>query len=842
MSLSRFWAGLRFEPDHFQVQAAEALERGKSVFVAAPTGAGKTVVGEAAVHLAVERRRRAFYTTPLKALSNQKYLDFSRIYTPDRVGLLTGDNVIAPDAPIVVMTTEVLRNMIYASAADLASLDVVILDEVHYLQDPSRGGVWEEVMIHLDRSVQVVALSATVSNAKAFGEWMEERRGPTELIYESERPVPLDSLYLIADRYASERLVLHPLYGKDGVSANPVVARLLSSRRGKRRRFSTPRRSEIASFLSDRGMLPAIYFIFSRAGCEAAASRLIRDGLTFTSASERGEIRGVAERRTASLTDAEREALGYEDWLEGLVRGIAPHHAGMVSAFKETVEELFLGGLVRIVFATETLSLGINMPAKTVVLESTTKFTGEAREPLRPGDYTQLTGRAGRRGIDERGFGVILYSPYVNFDRVAGTAGAGSHPIASSFRPTYNMAVNLIANYDQSEAERLLNASFGQFTRAKQLGSLRRLLRKTQSRREDAQRRASCERGDVKEYAAQLRSGSDRASQDAFARRLQQGSVLDVPAGPRAGRNVVLQRWRGKDMRVLVVGGDGQLARVRLRDLPAGTEHLGRIKVPAPYRPRSAGYRTQLRESAARFRETERVALSAGSKYLENPVHDCPDRQEHLDALDLGRRLDGEIGRQERQIKEAEQGLVGKLRSITTILEAWDYVDGWTLTNRGELLRFIYSELDLLVAETIHRNVISDLEPAEMAAFFSAFVYEPRREGPADSWPTQAVAAAGQRLITLQSELAETEKALGLSATRVPEPGISELVYRWASGSELDVLLEADELAAGDFVRNCRQLIDLLRQVRDAAPDLASLMRATIDLLDRNVVAATGNL
>ncbi len=551
MSVSDFFANQPFRPDAFQEVAAEAIESGASVVVAAPTGSGKTLVAEVAVHLALARGRRAFYTTPIKALSNQKFADFRTSYGDERVGLLTGDNSINGDAPIVVMTTEVLRNMIYSDPQALDDLDTVILDEVHYLQDRFRGAVWEEVIIHAPTHIQLVCLSATVSNADEFTDWVRTRRGPTTLVIEDTRPVPLESLYALKDRFSDNGLIIEPMLvrRKGRPEANPDIVRMLARKRSSRR-FATPRRGEVVAALAAQNMLPAIYFIFSRAGCEDAAGRLMESGIRLTTTDERAAIRLHAEQRTSHLGEEDLAVLGYDRWVSLLQSGLAAHHAGLVPAFKETVEELFLRGLIRVVFATETLALGINMPAKTVVLENLSRFTGETHEVLRPGDYTQLTGRAGRRGIDTQGYGVVLHSRFIQFDRVAGIASAGSHALRSSFRPTYNMAANLVANYPQAQAEKLLNASYGQYQRKKSVTSLRRSLEPKEERLAALHKDAQCEKGDVGEYLRLLKvvdgAGQKRAAGD-FIRTLQPGQVLEIPGGKRSGRYVVVKQWRGAD-------------------------------------------------------------------------------------------------------------------------------------------------------------------------------------------------------------------------------------------------------------------------------------------------------
>jgi ATP-dependent RNA helicase HelY len=393
--------GPAFELDRFQKEAIAAIDRGESVLVAAPTGSGKTVIAEHAVARAVASGGKAFYTTPIKALSNQKFHDLVARHGREAVGLLTGDNAINGDAAIVVMTTEVLRNMIYGRSGALNGLRCVVLDEVHYLQDAYRGPVWEEVMIHLPPDVRLVCLSATVSNASELAEWIGTVRGPTATIVETERPVELANLYLVGDKSAEQPLLLPTLV--DG-KPNREGDRFDAEDRGGagrppgrgRRRWFTPRRVEVVDVLSERDLLPVIYFIFSRAACDDAVKACLDAGLRLTDADERVSIRQIVEEHVTALTDRDLDVLRYDTWLAGLEAGIASHHAGMVPPFKEAVEACFAAGLVRVVFATETLALGINMPARTVVIEKLTKFTGERHEFLSPGQYTQITGRAGR--------------------------------------------------------------------------------------------------------------------------------------------------------------------------------------------------------------------------------------------------------------------------------------------------------------------------------------------------------------------------------------------------------------------------------------------------------------
>ncbi|MFL6135855.1 MAG: DEAD/DEAH box helicase, partial [Nocardioidaceae bacterium] len=474
-----------FELDPFQVRACKELEAGRGVLVAAPTGSGKTLVGEFAVHLALQQGRKCFYTTPIKALSNQKFGDLVKRYGPDEVGLLTGDNTINGEAPIVVMTTEVLRNMLYAGSSTLSGLGFVVMDEVHYLADRFRGAVWEEVIIHLPESVALVSLSATVSNAEEFGEWLETVRGETTTIVEERRPVPLYQHVLVGrkmfDLFADDRA------GPDA-QVNPELMRVArddwragrtSDRRQSRSKTNAPRgragarqvqrgpttpsRFDVVERLDSQGLLPAIVFVFSRVGCDAAVTQCLNANLRLTTPEEREEIITFVQGRCANIPDEDLHVLGYHDFLEGLGRGVAAHHAGMLPTFKECVEELFASGRCKVVFATETLALGINMPARSVVIEKLSKWNGETHADITPGEYTQLTGRAGRRGIDVEGHGVVLWQQGLDPKAVAGLASTRTYPLRSSFRPSYNMAVNLVHQVGRPTARELLESSFAQF-------------------------------------------------------------------------------------------------------------------------------------------------------------------------------------------------------------------------------------------------------------------------------------------------------------------------------------------------------------------------------------------
>ena len=497
-----FFETFDFELDSFQVKGCYAIESGKGVLVAAPTGAGKTIVGEFAAYLAAEQGKKCFYTTPIKALSNQKYQEFVERFGEERVGLLTGDNSINSDADIMVMTTEVLRNMLYTNSSTLLNLGFVVMDEVHYLADKFRGAVWEEVLIHLMESVQVISLSATVSNAEEFGEWLQAVRGDTEVIVSESRPVPLYQHVLIGNR-------LIDLFNEDGT----VNQALFKTEREALRRIRTPRhrgrhddenrlgRPEVIEKLQFNQMLPMIAFIFSRQGCDSAVKQCLAANLRLTNTEEREEIRATALRYTSTLNSEDLELLGHHEWLAALERGIAAHHAGLLPVFKSCVEELFQRGLLKAIFATETLALGINMPARTVLLEKLTKWNGEGHVPVTPGEYTQLTGRAGRRGIDIEGNAVVMWSPTVDSATAAGLAATRTYPLRSSFTPTYNMSINLLERYGRDRARNSLKSSFAQFQADRAVVGLDRQIRKNTEAISEFKTDDLCHLGDFSEYA-----------------------------------------------------------------------------------------------------------------------------------------------------------------------------------------------------------------------------------------------------------------------------------------------------------------------------------------------------
>ena len=872
-----------FELDGFQRDAIDAVDRGSSVLVAAPTGSGKTVVAEFAIERALDRGGKAFYTTPLKAQSNQKFGDLVAKHGAGTVGLLTGDNSINPEASIVVMTTEVLRNMLYERSSTLTRLLSVVMDEVHYLQDPYRGAVWEEVLIHLPPSVSVVALSATISNAEEFGDWITTLRGDTRVVIEERRPVPLEHHYLVGAR-------LHPMHvEQDGILLpNPYVVSLdqhelktktyyrrgsglpqhqrISRPREGYRRVYVPRREEVVEVLEKEGMLPAIYFVFSRSGCEKSVRWMREAGVRLTTREEAATIRERAEIRASWVDEEDLVSLSFYEFLESLATGVAAHHAGMLPMFKETVEELFQEGLVKVVFATETLSLGINMPAKSVVIEDLWKFQGERHELVTPGEYTQLTGRAGRRGIDALGHAVVIYQRQVPFERVAGLAATRTYDLASSFRPSYNMAVNLVRNYTPEQAHHLLNSSFAQFLADRGVVALERSRQQDLAALEGYRKNMVCHLGDFEEYwgylekARQLRD-EDRRARDQGRRedvresvaRLRPGDVVWVPRARRRGVAVVVSSRDGKPT---VLAQDRQFFRLSGRDFEEPPQVLTKIPLPRSGSVRNPRFR---RDVAARLvaldvksgggrrrgqanPKVEREAARLEALAEGHPCRPRPERAKHerwaVRASELQRRLGGV----ERRIRVRTETLARQFDRVLSVLRALAYVDDWSLTKKGRTLTRIYGEGDLLVGEALEAGLLDDVKPSEVVALLSAVIYEGRERVPlSGEMPTAETKERYERLQRLWRKVRRTEDEHQVQLCRELEAGFATPIYHWAEGEALDDILTETEMAPGDFIRNCKQLVDLLRQIEEvASPETAAQVRAGREAILRGVVAYTG--
>jgi ATP-dependent RNA helicase HelY len=859
-------SSLPFAPDRFQIEAFDALDAGRNVVVAAPTGSGKTVVAEYGIAVDRADGRRSFYTAPIKALSNQKYRDLVELYGDGDVGLLTGDNSINGDAPIVVMTTEVLRNMIYAGR-DLGDVGTVVVDEVHFLQDAYRGPVWEEVIIHLPQHVRLIALSATVSNVAELADWIGTVRGATTAVVERERPVALSNKYLVADR-EENRLHLFDMFvggglNRDAVRLDESAARRRPQRDGRRRngrrgtgggrRLSTPGRVETVELLESRNLLPAIYFIFSRAQCDEAAKACLDAGLVFSSDAESAAVAAVVAERLEGLDPEDLDVLGYDRFVRQLEVGVAAHHAGMVPAMKEVVEACFVAGLVKVVFATETLAVGINMPARTVVIEKLTKFTGDRHEQLTPGQYTQLTGRAGRRGLDETGDAVVLWSPWVSFAEAAQLASSSSFHLRSVFRPTYNMAANLIRTHSSEESHRLLNLSFAQFQADRDVVQIEARLERKRATLAEKRAEAESPYGDVDEYRRVRRAEADDREQrrrvsagrmrGAMA-KLKPGAIIKSPIGRSHGPvAVVAVAHRRSGVRLTVITKGEEVLQIDGDDLVDLPEPIGAIRLPPNYGPQRKGYR---RDVAKRLRTAKIGAIDGSPRRPDSgerprradelDVARDPDLRRRVEAAGRADRLVQEIDRLQERVAHKNQSLGQEFDRVLHLLNRYGYADveAWELSGDGDMLAGIFHEMDLLVAEMLRTGLLDGLDAADVAAVVSCVVYEHRSpEPPAPPWfSTREVRDRWMRLDALGADLRAQERSIGLSEQREPDPTFAAVAHAWVSGEGFADIVDEEDLTGGDFVRTMKQLIDLLRQIAVVAPS-AGVRRAATTAVDR---------
>jgi ATP-dependent RNA helicase HelY len=675
------------------------------------------------------------------------------------VGLLTGDTSINSEADIVIMTTEVLRNMIYANSQTISRLKYVVMDEVHYLADKFRGAVWEEILIHLPDSVQVVSLSATVSNAEEFGEWLQTVRGETEVIVSEIRPVPLYQHVLFGNK-------LLDLFDENS-KLNPELTKLEREsyrqvRGNWRDKPKGPKglsRPEVIEKLDREHLLPAITFIFSRKACDAAVKQCLQAGIRLTNENDRKIIRSIINKNVSNLAQEDLVVLGFYEWVDGLERGVAAHHAGLLPAFKSTVEELFQAGYVKAVFATETLALGINMPARTVVLEKLSKWNGEGHVAISAGEYTQLTGRAGRRGIDIEGNAVILWSNDLDSNTVGGLASTRTYPLKSSFKPTYNMSVNLISQFGSAKARSSLESSLAQFQADKAVVGLAKQIRKNEIARDELFKESVCHLGDFLDYA-QMR---------ADIKKLE----------------VVSKRDRRRR-----IDAEEEIASIRKR----------------------------LRNHSS---------------------HACPDRENHARFSERGHRLQREIDGLTERINSRTNVIARRFDRIQIVLDQLGYISNGEVATPGRMLAKIYGETDLLISESVREGVFNQLSAVDLVAVISCFIYESRSDEAAKV-PRGEVAIALGKISKIYGRIYEIENDHNLEPMRAPDFGFSWAAQRWASGNSLTAVLKDNDLTVGDFVRNMKQIVDLLRQLRGAAFELEPLIDQALSKIDRGVVIYAG--
>ena len=868
--LASFLATTSVRPDEFQQSAFDALDDELNVLVSAPTGSGKTLIGEYAAHRALARGGRCVYTTPIKALSNQKFRQFRKRFGHDAVGLLTGDHSINSDADVLVMTTEVLRNMIYAESGTLERLSCVVMDEIHYLGDRSRGVVWEEIILTLGTHVQLVGLSATVSNAEELGDWISDVRGQTAVVQSTHRPVPLR----------------HMLYSEGELI--PVADSLLkSTRRGgyheqrlaRDRKGQWAKRRDVIDTLDDAELLPAIYFIFSRAGCDGAVEQMRRSRLRLTSQAEARTIGAYADEATAQMPNADLDALDYRGFRASLVAGIAAHHAGMLPLFRTIVEELFAEGLLKVVFATETLALGIHMPARAVVLEKLTKYDGEGHVPLTAAQYSQITGRAGRRGIDTLGTAITVSDPELDTHVLLNLVHSPTFPLRSAFAPDYSMAVNLVATIGETAAEELVGRSFAQFQTAKTV------VRATQER--DAARRQATLRQqelallsppqeldsymELRLTLSALEREHKRASREQAATDLARalaratpGDVLLVDRKRLALMATVLtvRAESAQSTRVLCLLDSGRTKWLDARDFHRPPPTIAHFVLPEGRRAPSTGVKKRLAtqmerlipKARARARKSRRSSpssdprIAATRKALHaHPVHSQPQLELWAKAWRAAHDASHRAAELDQRIDDDQASLARRFRRIVNLLAEFGYLSragsgAAAVTEAGELLALVHSDQELLVTECVRSGAWDGLSAAELAACVAVIVAHGRRHTVVRPPQSPRLQKALQAIEDAARRITAAERKRQLPVTPDLDLAMAPVIHHWVSGGSLSEVLAASwqegvDLTAGDFVRSARLVLDGLIQVaKIASPDTAHNARRAIDAIHRGVV------
>ncbi|MEB3198265.1 MAG: DEAD/DEAH box helicase [Candidatus Sericytochromatia bacterium] len=873
--IDAFAAQQRFPLDDFQREAMEALLAGRSVLVSAPTGSGKTIVAEFAIFLARSQGRRCIYTTPLKALSNQKYRDLRRDLGDD-VGLVTGDVVLQPNAPVLIMTTEILRNMLQVDPSQVEDVSHVILDEAHYIGADGRGTVWEETIVFLGKNTRIVALSATIPNADELAAWVSDVHQPMDVILHEERPVPLEP-YMCLDK-------VEPLFDQRG--------RLRARAFVRDGWVESPASSHVAHELSEKGMLPAIFFVFSRLGCEKEAIATIRGGNDLTTPEEKARIRAAVDAAIAQ-TPGMLTSNATKGWLERLPSGVAPHHAGLLPPLKLLIEELFQANLLKVVFATETLAAGINMPARTVVITSLSKRTDDGHRMLTVGEFAQMTGRAGRRGMDTVGYGVVLGSHRYGAPEVAALFQGRAEPLRSRFTLNYNMVINLVHQYDEAQARRIVEQCFSQFQNNATVAEMqtRRIPlrarldatdgacpREAEFARKDRilayvgeKRRAEEAAQTLRDLEKNLRGQNEKEAQrTVLAAPFDSVIVVKRPGLPNSELALMLNKYRTKrGVQFTALLGNGQLVRLAAKDLVLSTGATVR-GVPRGWRDAGEALsymqtkRVQwepawwsqwleeagvdpalvlpaeqtspaLQRARSAFRETEE-ALQA------QPCHTC----RHLPTckateVDLGktRKL---LTALDDQIETIRTRFWNQFTTLRTVLEQADFLRGRDLLPRGVALANLRTANELVASESLAAGLLESLAPDELAAVTSAIVAEPVRgrmawrpirPSPKVVQVAEDVIDIAQRLYRIQDRFPEVE----LPITVVTD--YCGMVQAWAGEAQWAHVTEMAGIDEGQLVRHLRQVIDMLSQFKDVpgmSPGFVERVQSAVALIDRDIV------
>jgi len=850
--LESFKARYAFPLDDFQLRAISAILDGKSVIVSAPTGSGKTLVAEFAIHAALHRGRRIAYTTPLKALSNQKYADFGRQWGAENVGILTGDVKVNPRAPVVVMTTEILRNMFYSGG--LPGLDTVVLDECHYMGDEGRGTVWEEIIVNCPKDVALVALSATVRNVNEIADWIGLVHRPIVAVTHPHRPVPLQ--YLVADLSGE-------IHTYDAVRHGKV--RLLGEERDSggyndRGRWYTRRVVDPTVMLDElesRGWLPAIYFIFSRAGCERAMETVLAEGKPLLSREQRRQVdEAIREQIGENPTIAESPL--NQTIFQALGMGVGLHHAGILPTVKRFTELLFERGLCKVVSATETMSLGIHMPAKSVVLQSLTKRTDRGFRSLTHNELTQMAGRAGRRGIDPEGKCVMALDVRDGFDDMKRVVDGPPEPVVSQFKLGYgSVALLLSTGSDLATIRRIVESSFGQYQNMKRIRSMEADVASLETAVTDGRRfEAPC--GDFS------RIGRYRAvrSEVEVARmaRGKGGRRGRSAAEAEPGRLALVRRKSGASLG-LIVGVDHRRHRNLIQVmLPhGGTVAMkeGNVKrvfwqTPPLHVPRDWEHRTRgLTEQMARLSVPELVERekSHGPEGTLAAIecHRCPwGSQNRCEQAWKGlESVDRQLAQKREMLDAFRNAYWQEFLRVVEVLERFGAVQDAKLLAKGQLISGLRHDNELLVAEIVDRGILADTTLPEAATLCSGLIEEARSGDAAVARlflkKRPKLKRKLQEMESVANTILEVQRRHGLPMPVSVSTGFMPSVFRWASGEDDWAAIVEESFGGheGDLIRAMRRLIDVLRQLGEAPevePALAGLLARAARVIDRGIV------
>ncbi|MEL6492782.1 MAG: DEAD/DEAH box helicase [Cyanobacteria bacterium J06621_3] len=855
-----------FPLDDFQLDAIAALNKGESVIVCAPTGSGKTLVGEYAIHRALEMGRRVFYTTPLKALSNQKLRDFKRTFGDENVGLLTGDSSVNRDAPVVVMTTEIFRNMLYGTTigdvgTSLRDVQAVVLDECHYMNDRQRGTVWEESVIYCPPEIQLVGLSATVANGGQLTDWISEVHGPTQLIFSDYRPVPLSF------HFAVEKGIFS-LLNENKTSIHPRLKNYRKPprrQRGQKRKPAGATIPSVVSQLQAKDMLPAIYFIFSRKGCDKSVQEVANMSLVTRAEAE------LLKRRIDAFVDRNPEAIRANQ-LEPLYNGIAAHHAGILPAWKSLVEELFQAGLIKVVFATETLAAGINMPARTTVIKSLSKRTDDGHRLLHASEFLQMSGRAGRRGMDTEGHVVTVESPFEGAKEASHLALAPPDPLVSQFTPSYGMVLNLLQIHTVEEAQELIERSFGQYLATLHLAPQRKAI-------EALERDISILRDQlayiddvaVAEYE-KLRGWL--REEERLLKILQQQAEQTLGAGDPVAISFAMSgtvlSLKGKHVKVseplpavLVskVPGPGQFPFLvclgqnnrwyvaTVKDVVALHSECDRIQaadsltvptglVTSPGQSRKGDDETaevvanipelpEFEQQAPEVKEQREKAEAVAAKIAQNPVGQLKNPKAVVKQRKRLRRLEDELRDRQNKYQDCTHRYWLEFVSLMQVLENFECLDDEGPTDLGQMCAAIRGDNELWLGLAIASGEFDGLEPQQFAAACCGILMENNRP---DTWlryqVSKPVLEALGGLRNLRRRIFQEQRRQDIHIPVWMEEEQIALVEQWALDVEWRDLCDNTSLDEGDIVRILRRTLDFLSQIPHV-PNLPDEVRST---------------